>query len=112
MKLYLVKVDLFGLKAGSVERFSDHKAGALVVGGEIEPFDPKNPKHAGALKAQEKAAEDRRLAAEAQLKLEREKPEVWRAQEIARRREHEKADAVRMGKQRRELAQQRAAAGA
>lgn len=60
MKYYYVKVDLFGIPAGRVERFTDQRAGHYVLDGSIEHFDPKNPKHAAALKAQEKEAEDRR----------------------------------------------------
>lgn len=41
MSLYFVKKDLFGVKAGTVERFAHHKAGAYVLDGSIEPYDEK-----------------------------------------------------------------------
>ena len=41
MHLYYVKQDLYGVPKGRVERFADHKAGALVVAGAIEPYDEK-----------------------------------------------------------------------
>jgi hypothetical protein len=46
-----VKKDLggrFGIPAGSVEKFAPHQAGSLIVEGAVEPFDPKNEKHATA----------------------------------------------------------------
>jgi hypothetical protein len=110
MKTYYVKVDLAAVKAGRVERFTDHRAASLLMSGQIELFDPKNGKHAAALKAQEKEAEDRRLAAEAELKLERERPVEWRARLEAKRRETAKAQAAKMAPFRNELARQRAAA--
>lgn len=45
MKLYFVKRELWGVPAGTVERFADNKAGPLVADGSIELYDPK--KHAG-----------------------------------------------------------------
>lgn len=70
MTYYHVKTDLFGIKAGSVERFAAHKAGALVMDGSIEPYEEK--RHGSlpgspALIAKQAAAraEDRRRAAEA-----------------------------------------------
>lgn len=42
MKYYRVKVDLWGIKAGSIERFADHKAAPLLMAGSIEPYvEPK-----------------------------------------------------------------------
>lgn len=41
MLTYYVKKDLWGVRAGTVERFSPHKAGALLVEGFIEPYDEK-----------------------------------------------------------------------
>lgn len=67
MKLYYVKTDLYGVASGRVERFTDQAAGRHLAEGSIEPFDPKNSKHAAALKAQDKANEDRRLAEEQRL---------------------------------------------
>ncbi len=48
MRFYFVKRDLWGIKAGSVERFSHHKAALMVLEGDIEAFDPTNRKHATA----------------------------------------------------------------
>ena len=45
MQHYFVKKDLYGVPAGRVERFAHHKAGALLIEGAIEPYDPKNKKH-------------------------------------------------------------------
>ena len=39
MAYYLVKVDMWGIKAGSVERFERHKAAILLLAGDLEPFD-------------------------------------------------------------------------
>lgn len=41
LQFYFVKKDLYGVKAGTVERFWPHKAGQLVADGSIEPFDEK-----------------------------------------------------------------------
>lgn len=45
MALYYVKRDLYGVRAGQVERFAAHKAGAFLLAGDIEPYD--EAKHAG-----------------------------------------------------------------
>lgn len=45
MQHYFVKKGLFGISAGSVERFAPHKAGALVLDGSIEPYDEKKKQH-------------------------------------------------------------------
>lgn len=39
MGFYFVKRDLYGIKAGRVERFLNAKAAAYLVDGSIEPFD-------------------------------------------------------------------------
>lgn len=41
MELYHVKKDLFGIKAGTVERFSHQKAGMFLQDGSIEPYEEK-----------------------------------------------------------------------
>jgi hypothetical protein len=41
MRYYFVKRELWGVPANSVERFSDQKAGPLVVDGSIELYDEK-----------------------------------------------------------------------
>lgn len=41
MQLYFVKRDLWGIKAGRIERFAPHKAGPLLVSGDIEPYDER-----------------------------------------------------------------------
>jgi hypothetical protein len=41
MSYYFVKRDLYGIKAGHVERFNLSRAGMLLAEGAIEPFDPK-----------------------------------------------------------------------
>lgn len=46
MAYYFVKQELFGVRRGTVERFAKHKAGALVVDGMIELYDPKRHGHA------------------------------------------------------------------
>ena len=90
MRDYFVRVDLFGIKAGRVERFADQRAAVLVRDGFIEPFDAKNGKHAAALRAQEKEAADRKAEAEVLLREERENPAAFQARELARRRTNEK----------------------
>jgi len=45
MRYYFVKRQLYGVSAGTVERFTDTKAGPLMLSGDIEPYDPK--RHAG-----------------------------------------------------------------
>lgn len=56
MQFYYVKRPLYGVAAGRVERFADHRALVLVRDGAIEPYDPK--RHAGSPGApdQKKAA--------------------------------------------------------
>lgn len=52
MRYYYVKTNLFGVPAGQVERFADHRSGPLVADGSIEPFDPqKHGKKPGAADA-------------------------------------------------------------
>lgn len=46
LRFYYVKQPLWGIPAGHVERFADHKGAVLERDGLIEPYDPK--KHAGA----------------------------------------------------------------
>jgi hypothetical protein len=41
MALYYVKRDLYGVKAGTVERFAGHKAASFLMDGSIEPYDEK-----------------------------------------------------------------------
>lgn len=48
MAYYFVKRDLFGIKAGHVERFAPNKAAGFMADGSIEPYDPKQPRHAKA----------------------------------------------------------------
>jgi len=43
--LYHVKKDLFGIKAGRIERFAPQKAGLLLIEGDIEPYDEKKHGH-------------------------------------------------------------------
>jgi hypothetical protein len=38
---YFVKRDLYGVPAGRVEMFADHRAGALLLNGDIEVYDEK-----------------------------------------------------------------------
>lgn len=57
MSYYYVKRDLYGIAAGRVERFTPHKAGALVVDGSIEPYDEqKHGKAPGAPASEVKEA--------------------------------------------------------
>lgn len=70
MKLYYVKTDLFGVKAGTVERFADFAAGRHLAEGAIEPFDPKNGRHSNALQKQEREAAERRDKENARLQAE------------------------------------------
>jgi len=46
MHFYYVKRDLWGIKAGTVERFAPHKAAGLTISGDIEPYDER--RHKGA----------------------------------------------------------------
>ncbi len=41
MGYYFVKRDLYGIKAGRVERFSPTKAAPLVLDGSLAPYDEK-----------------------------------------------------------------------
>jgi hypothetical protein len=41
MSYYFVKRDLYGIKAGRVERFNLAKVGLLMSEGSIEPYDEK-----------------------------------------------------------------------
>lgn len=41
MKHYYVKVDLFGVPAGRVERFADYRAAHFLSEDAIEPYDEK-----------------------------------------------------------------------
>lgn len=45
MKYYFVKRPLYGIEAGHVERFADHKAGALLMDESIEPYNHENNTH-------------------------------------------------------------------
>lgn len=63
MQLFYVKKDLFGLRAGRVERFAPHKAGAYLVEGMIEPYDEKKHANApGSPPYEKKKQEDREMA--------------------------------------------------
>jgi len=68
LKFYFVKQDLWGIPAGTVERFADYKAGELLVAGKIEPYDEK--KHGekeGSPKFIAEVYERRRRAFEARI---------------------------------------------
>jgi hypothetical protein len=41
MAFYFVKRDLYGIRAGTVERFGPQKAGVFVLDGSIEPYDER-----------------------------------------------------------------------
>lgn len=96
MKLYyVVSEGLYGVPDGEVHGFSDQKAGPLIVSGALQAFDPKNKRHTDAKAAQEKRSDDRRLAQEELLKLERTDPVAYQKHVVAQREANEKAAAKR-----------------
>lgn len=65
MQLYHVKKDLFGIRAGTVERFSHQKAGLFLQDGSIEPYDEKRHGRLPGSPASIVEAEKKRDAADA-----------------------------------------------
>ena len=99
MRDYYVTGQVWGAAIGTVERFADHKAAPMVAAGLLQAYDKMNKKHLEARQRQEREAEERRIAQEALLREERERPDLaverirkQRRTHVARQVEEQKAE--------------------